>query len=430
MFAKAMAGCGNPWNRGTRLLWIDYNFVLSSRSQSSQITRRTTAHSHSNRSPSQVQMIAWERILDPVPRRPPGSFSVTGELTYRQHKVTLADTSSRWYFSQAYADPQSNPGEAVWLRNQINVLYEMGYTVLATNSYAGMVQGHAALPDVISLIWTEDKHTLTCQDDPRCALFSEFKPTNEKYPGTDVRPDHTSSIWDDIPEDADKRPAQRWAWTWPELDALPKEERGTIPVWKLFTTTYVSRARRQFDMVLIRLSGEPGQMIRSGTLLSRNSRGTRTASNGRSRTFISATLDGDALTSPFRSPFDYPDHSYIPYSMERDCMKTRFADEEMREDRLFILAKSTEYFNEPFTGIPRSFWSTLIEMTNLTAYSTAEDDPNLMKDKEVAHVFGVPEGIESLGLVSKAEFEVQLARAKLMLGLGRPYISPSVYSAL
>ena len=111
-------------------------------------------------------------------------------------------------------------------------------------------------------------------------------------------------------------------------------------------------------------------------------------------------------------------------------MKTRFTDEESREDRLFILAKSTEYYNEPFTGIPRSFWPTLTGQTNLTAYSTAEDDPNLIKDKEATHIFGVPEGIESLGIVSKAEFEVQLARAKLMLGLGRPYISPSVYSAL
>lgn len=97
------------------------------------------------------------------------------------------------------------------------------------------------MPSVISLIWTEDAQTLTCQDDPRCALFEEFQATNERYPGTEVRVDHTSPVWDEIPEDADKRPAQRWAWTWPELNALPVEERGTIPLWKLFTTTYVSR---------------------------------------------------------------------------------------------------------------------------------------------------------------------------------------------
>jgi hypothetical protein len=130
----------------------------------------------------------------------------------------------------------------------------------------------------------------------------------------------------------------------------------------------------------------------------------------------------------FTRPFDYPEHSYIPYSIERECMKTRYVDSEGREDRLFILAKSTEYFNEPFTGIPRSFWAGLEEQTNLSAISTAMDDPNLVK--EGSHIFGVPEGIESIGEVSKGEFEIQLARAKLMLGIGRPYISPSVYSSL
>lgn len=109
-------------------------------------------------------------------------------------------------------------------------------------------------------------------------------------------------------------------------------------------------------------------------------------------------------------------------------MKTRYVDPQSREDRLFILAKSTEYFNAPFTGIPRTFWAGLEEETNLTAISTAMDDPNLVK--EGSHIFGVPEGIESIGEVSKGEFEIQLARAKLMLGIGRPYISPSVYSSL
>ncbi|KAI5452662.1 hypothetical protein NCC49_000411 [Naganishia albida] len=299
-----------------------------------------------------------------------------------------------WYFTLAYGDPSSNPGETVWLRAQLQVLSELGYTVISTNSYAGMISSHAALPDVISLIWTEDKNTLTCQDDPRCSLFSEFQATNEKYPGTEVREDHTSPVWDEIPEDADKRPPQRWAWTWPELNALPEEERGTIPLWKLFTTTYWgARPNDPFwDFTNQEFTWNP--MGQQWTL----------------------------------TPFNYPDHSYIPYSMERDCMKTHYVAESAREDRIFILAKSTEYFNEPFTGIPRDFWVSLGDQTNLTAYSTAEDDENLVR--EGGHVLGVPEGIESLGRVSKAEFEVQLARSKVMLGLGRPYISPSVYSAL
>lgn len=92
-----------------------------------------------------------------------------------------------------------------------------------------------------SHIWTEDRHTLTCQDDPRCLEFSSFKPTNEKYPGTGVDSEtHIPDFWSDIYSDPNGPPQQRWAWLHHELSAIPQEERGTIPQWKLFTTTYVS----------------------------------------------------------------------------------------------------------------------------------------------------------------------------------------------
>lgn len=32
---------------------------------------------------------------------------------------------------------------------QIRALYELGYTVIATNTYAGMVSAHRAMPDVM-----------------------------------------------------------------------------------------------------------------------------------------------------------------------------------------------------------------------------------------------------------------------------------------
>lgn len=186
-------------------------------------------------------MTAWKRTQDRAQRRPPESSSATGKpFPTPVVPPNPSPPRHRWYFTLAYGDPLSNPGETVWLRAQINVLSDLGYTILSTHTYDGMISSHAAMPDVISLIWTEDAQTLTCQDDPRCALFDEFQATNERYPGTEVRENHTSPVWDEIPEDADKRPAQRWAWTWPELNALPVEERGTIPLWKLFTTTYVS----------------------------------------------------------------------------------------------------------------------------------------------------------------------------------------------
>lgn len=79
----------------------------------------------------------------------------------------------RWYLSLAFADYMQSPGEAVWLRNQVRscgwgtfdmlsmlmrerdgvrqfrALHELGYTILATNSYEGMVQAHREMPDVM-----------------------------------------------------------------------------------------------------------------------------------------------------------------------------------------------------------------------------------------------------------------------------------------
>jgi hypothetical protein len=42
----------------------------------------------------------------------------------------------------------------------------------------------------------------------------------------------------------------------------------------------------------------------------------------------------------------------------------------------------------------------------------------------------LPDGVKSTGHVTREEFEVMVSKSKLMLGIGRPLISPSVYSAL
>lgn len=119
---------------------------------------------------------------------------------------------------------------------------------------------------------------MACQDDPRCLLFSTFKPTNEKYPGTGIdEKTHKPDFWDDIYADPNGEPPQRWAWLNHELSAIPEEERGTIPGWKLFTTTYVSQ-RNEFvtrpELKSSIDSGELDQKILTGILPGKNSHGT------------------------------------------------------------------------------------------------------------------------------------------------------------
>jgi hypothetical protein len=123
---------------------------------------------------------------------------------------------------------------------------------------------------------------LTCQDDPYCSDYTTFKPTNEKYPGTGVdEKTHLPDFWDDIRSDPGDTP-QRWAWLNHELSAIPEEERGTIPTWKLFTTTYVGRGvilpipslRETLNLVLCADSGELDRKTRPGISRLKTFRGT------------------------------------------------------------------------------------------------------------------------------------------------------------
>lgn len=49
-------------------------------------------------------------------------------------------------------------------------------------------------------------------------------------------------MWNQMPTDEQNRPKSKWVWTEDQLKSLgdgkTKNEKGTIPEWKLFTTTY------------------------------------------------------------------------------------------------------------------------------------------------------------------------------------------------
>lgn len=129
----------------------------------------------------------------------------------------------------------SNSGEAVWLRSVLEALEEDKYSVLTVPTYPGMVRIHREMPDVISHIWAEDKFTLSCQMDPRC--LADFKPTLETYP--DAK-DHRETTFE-AKQKGEVEP-RKIVWTQQELDEIPEHERGNVPLWKLFTISFVSLA--------------------------------------------------------------------------------------------------------------------------------------------------------------------------------------------
>ncbi len=143
---------------------------------------------------------------------------------------------------------------------QIQALQELGYTVIFQSSYDGISIGHRALPDVMSVfrhcqsiwwltlnvsdsshIWTLDEYAMTCLGDPRCVNWAEFEPADVMYPDLGIDADGLA-IWPngETPHDQGHRDRHKFTWTREELDAIPVEERGTIPRHKIFATTYVS----------------------------------------------------------------------------------------------------------------------------------------------------------------------------------------------
>lgn len=89
-------------------------------------------------------------------------------------------------------------------------------------------------------IWTNDVHQLTCEHDPRCRL--DMSPTQDAYPGLELF-DHEPMWQPALGAPEGDKPYQRWLWSQTSLDTLKEDEKGTIPIWKMFSATVVSRTR-------------------------------------------------------------------------------------------------------------------------------------------------------------------------------------------
>lgn len=92
---------------------------------------------------------------------------------------------------------------------------------------------------------------------------------------------------------------------------------------------------------------------------------------------------------------------------------------------MLILAKKTEYFWR-YHEIAPDFWQNQTELTTLEAFSVAQDDPRKPGEDSIF----VPEGVRTVGHVSGAEFNSHLANSKVLVGIGRPAISPTIYFSL
>ncbi|KAK4683567.1 hypothetical protein P7C73_g6676, partial [Tremellales sp. Uapishka_1] len=138
------------------------------------------------------------------------------------------------------------------------------------------------------------------------------------------------------------------------------------------------------------------------------------------------TEDGDWSYHPLgqewiATPWPLPgNHTHLPYSIEDYCRPLPVKPHAERDDSVLILAKKSSYFHRHYVS-PPSFWTSLARLRTFSLLTTAEIDST---DKPL------PAGLEALGQQSRTEYEALVGNVQAMVGIGAPYISPSVYTAL
>ena len=100
-------------------------------------------------------------------------------------------------------------------------------------------------------------------------------------------------------------------------------------------------------------------------------------------------------------------------------MKTPHTPREDRQKIAVIYAKYSRLIRG--CGIPHEFWdSDVVHDLEFKFVSTATEDNGIP----------IPEGLETLGLLTMSEFDELLGSSQVVVGLGTPKISPSVFSSL
>lgn len=278
--------------------------------------------------------------------------------------------------------------------SQLDGLDQAGYTVLSTgNSYQAMIKLYRYMPDLISRIWASEEHIMTCQHDPRCLL--DFRPTRDAYQGFELDPNGDAfwgSAWEYEADAAS--PSVKWIWHQEEIESIPDDERGIIPLHKMHAVTFFSHG--------------PG------------TRHWWTPSTG-------SQFSLNSLGSEWTiAPYSYPDHTWLPMSIEAGCPEQ--APEDTHKHLSGQEKRQQAYV---FTKNAKNFYGSLAPGGSVWKEVSDElDGLKLVTSVTDADEYPLPPGLMTLPSLDSHQFRAEVAASKLMIGIGRPGLSPSPYDAL
>ncbi|EIM87562.1 uncharacterized protein STEHIDRAFT_96739 [Stereum hirsutum FP-91666 SS1] len=115
----------------------------------------------------------------------------------------------------------------------------------------------------------------------------------------------------------------------------------------------------------------------------------------------------------------FPDVTYVGYSVEPSCSKQPFIPHEGRQ--AYLLAKHLYYFTDEIAhGWSSTVWKRVKEETGIELIIGSRGDDD----------YEQPEGLTNLGFMPQERFLNEVAKSRVLIGVGQPYTSPTPYEAL
>ncbi|KZV73709.1 hypothetical protein PENSPDRAFT_749940 [Peniophora sp. CONT] len=127
---------------------------------------------------------------------------------------------------------------------------------------------------------------------------------------------------------------------------------------------------------------------------------------------------------------EYP-NTYLGYSIEERCTRHASVPTETRERRAYVLTKflrflvNNEYDGDP--AWPPNIWQMMVDELDLAFVASIKID--IMPDGSEVPA-GLPSGITRLPELGPDEFVEELAKSRVLIGVGNPRTSPTPYEAL
>lgn len=143
---------------------------------------------------------------------------------------------------------------------------------------------------------------------------------------------------------------------------------------------------------------------------------------------LCASSPGNPLGAPFTlSPSPRNNNYFLSFSIEPTCRRLPYLPASQRSDppQAYLLAKQMTYLDDTdkFSWTLPALKALEADLgIRVIAGMTNDDEPTAARLEEV--------GLTNLGKLGKLEFYEQLAKSFVILGVGRPRISPSPWDAL